>query len=153
MNIPIKRIKQKFLPSSDDRIELIVCLSILADVCYAAFSKTLIYRKITCIAKTPAKCHPFTYTEFIEMQQAIRLHFKQFIEKLKLLCPELTYNEIIICILSLHYNLKTISLCFCYSNNNNVKQHKYRIRKKMYKNSDRAFLFDYFFKQYPTLTN
>ena len=126
--------------------ELIVLLKNITDIQYENFQKTDVHDKVLHLNTQKNVAKVFTYTEQKILESEVRLHFDSFIKKLKIFCPNLTVKELLICCLSLRFPLKTISMCFGYSNINSIKQHKCRIKKKMTSDVNNAFLFDFIFK-------
>ena len=127
--------------------ELIMLLKNITDIQYENFQKTAIYDKILCLDAQKDIAKVLTYEEQTILENEIRLHFDSFLKRLKIMCSYLTDKESLICCLSLRFSFLTISKCLGYSNINNVKEHKYRIKKKMIEYTNNNFLFDFIFKK------
>jgi hypothetical protein len=147
MNSNMSYLSEKLSPSIEyqkliqyNKNELIVLLRQITDIQYEKFQKTEIYPRIFHL-----KC--FTYAEQEMLEKEIKYHFEILINSLHSVCPQLTSKELLICCLSLWFPALMVSSCFGYSNNNNLKQHKSRIKKKMTMDSDNAFLFNFIFKK------
>ena len=80
--------------------------------------------------------------ERIVLQEEIFLCFSEFIQSLQETCPQLNDDDIKLCCLTkLNLPLSVICLCFGSIGTNNIRQRKYKLKKKMTKESDNAQLF------------
>jgi hypothetical protein len=93
-----------------NKVRLIELLRLIGDLHYDNFQRTNIYSKIVTLERS------FTYEEQGILEKEIKCYFNILIENMQKNCPALTLTEILICCLSLRFSVKTISLCFGYSN-------------------------------------
>jgi hypothetical protein len=127
--------------------ELAALLKQITDIHYENFRKTSIYAKIVNVdlQKQEKKLTVFTYAEQEILEKEIMQHFDLFTRNLHTACSVLTLKELLICCLSLWFSSQTVSRCLGYSNTDNFRRQKSRIKKKMTVDTDAGFLFDFIF--------
>ena len=110
-----------------------------------AFRLTASYRRIELLEKQETKKY-FTLMEQKEFLSEINRVFKDTTREIRVLCPTLTDEDLILCYLVVEWNLSNAIICFCFGNGDSapVKQRKYRIKEKM-KEVQSEEIFDYIF--------